>query len=95
MITTQGKSGFFANNGAWIKPLIAALIFLTAPKVMQTLGGVDSGFLIPLCSVAAFGATVFAGFKARMTETLSAKIVSHVAVLACLFLVAVQFFKPS
>jgi len=93
MISTQEKTGFFADNSGWIRPLVAALILMVGPKMAQTFGGFSSDYLIPICSLAALVAVVFAGFKARMTYTLSAKIVSHLAVLACLFLLAVQFFR--
>lgn len=93
MISTQEKMGFFAENSGWIRPLVAALILMIGPKTAQNFGGMSSEYLIPICSLAALVAVVFAGFKARMTHTLSAKIVSHLAVLTCLFLLAVQFFR--
>jgi hypothetical protein len=92
MIEVREKSGFFSDNGGWIRPLAAAFILLIAPKLMQTFGGSSSGFLIPLCSIIALIAVVYAGIRARMAETLLAKVVSHLAVLVCLLMVAVQLF---
>lgn len=80
------------DNGDWIRPLLSAFILTVAPWLALTFGGIHSDYLMPLCSIAALVALVIAGVKARMTDTLLAKIVSHLAVLACLFVLGVQFF---
>ena len=93
MMGMSSKSGFFAGNSDWIRPLIAAVILLIAPNLALTFTGMDGGYIIPLCSGVALVALVVAGLKARLSETLVGKLISYSAVLAGFVIAAAQLLS--
>lgn len=81
MDITNNKASWLGGND-WVMPIIASIILVLAPMVVSTLGIVLPGWLTGLASIGACAGLLFGTIKARLTNTLSAKAFSQLALIA-------------
>jgi hypothetical protein len=89
-IGQREKTGFYATNRRWIKPLITAFTLLAVPTVIQAFTAIDVPYLLAICAVFAFVAVVVASFKARVTDTPAAELIARSATLTLLLWAGVK-----
>ncbi|KPG82274.1 hypothetical protein [Pseudomonas sp. RIT-PI-o] len=82
------KSGFFAENIRWVRPLIIALILQVVPGIADQLGGIKMPSAVFL--LLGLLAMVYAGIMARLTDTLAAKIFTYIVIAAAVIVLGVK-----
>lgn len=94
-MSTSTDSSFFARNGLWLRPLMAAIVLIVAPAIGMTLAPEHSQLLGWISNFGVFFACAVAGIGVVLTDTLSARLLASVVFMgAVVFILKVMFDVP-